>query len=121
MHYVNCVNCDAYYSADGNPYFVTESHDILCESCSVETTEVEKTDHGDTVKYTIVNEWSDELQYEEANDIEEYLKKNGISFVRTMIPDGPDVFELAKDDILVAQLKGHKVDDIFNCYVPSTY
>lgn len=116
MHYVNCINCDAYYSADGNPYYITDAGDVLCENCSMESTEIDREQSGEKVTYTLSNEYSLELLTEVSCDVENSLKRNNVPFVKIMQNDGIDVYEIQEADIITAKLRGVDVNQLIYMY-----
>lgn len=113
MHYVNCVYCEAYYSQDGNPFFVNDLGEHVCESCVEDLIEVRKDVDTDTVKYTICHEGLSELHDDFCYDVESDLKHKEVSWTQNSVDENITEFILKKEQATILELSGISVDYIF--------
>ena len=117
-HYINCISCDAYYSADGNPCYLIDAGDMLCEDCYYESFIIEKkSDNGHTV-FTVCNEYSTDIHQEFCIEIALALETHKITYTRTMSegPDLTDTFRIPDVEICLHKLAGIDVDRMFYTY-----
>jgi hypothetical protein len=114
MHYVHCIFCDYTYSADGNPHYVTDSGEMLCESCIYDTVEVDKEKINDTIVYTVSNDWVSEHHEEVCEDIEKELLQKDIQYTRhSSKTESIDRFIITEEEVLVKTLAGVRLQEIF--------
>jgi len=114
MHYVHCIFCDHTYSADGNPHYVTDCGDMLCDSCIDETVEVEKRKVGDEFIYTVRNDWVSEHHEYVCDNIEDDLRHHSVDYTRESCKeDSIDWFRITEQEVLVKTLEGVKIKELF--------
>ena len=106
--------CDAYYSQDGNPFYIDDHGQHVCEtcyecvSCCVEK-EVQMYDVAYTLTHTDLSDAHDECCY----DIEDALNTSGIEY-RVETPDKTTtVFTVSKEQVLLHELAGTDLDTLF--------
>jgi hypothetical protein len=113
MHYVNCVQCDAYYSQDGNPFYYNDLGDMICESCAVESLEIEKDSTGNFVTYTVSSEAMADYLDEECYEIGCKLKRIATPFTVHIESTQKHIFTIAKEHVTLSTLTGVDIDDLF--------
>lgn len=113
MHYVNCVYCEAYYSQDGNPFYVNDLGEHVCEHCIDGLIDVEKEIKTDTVSYTVHHDGLSELHDDFCYDVESALANNSVPYTQIQHDDTITEFVLSKEQVTILELSGISVDYIF--------
>jgi hypothetical protein len=113
MHYVNCYMCDAYYSQDGNPFYIADDGLMACVNCGSEQMDLKKEICDSNVIYTLTADNFSEMLVEHAYDVECDLKRHGILFTVCQLKETSTVFTISEEQVTLAMLAGVDIEDLF--------
>ena len=115
MFYVHCIFCDCTYSAEGNPYYMTDDGETICDKCIDHTIEVDKSESNGIVTYTLSNDYLLDIHEDLCNSIDNFLNAHDdvVQFEKTELSNCRCTYRFQSEDLSMAALAGLNLDYVF--------